>query len=403
MNRAMVVTVLWRLDGQERPAGSNPFLDVPSGRWFTEAVLWASGNGIAIGVEKDRFAPYEDITREQMATFLYRFAKLQEDIAPASSDLSRFPDEGQISRYAREAIAWAVAENLLQGSAQGNGIYLLPKSNTTRAQCAAILHRFDLWLQARVQQEKPTEPTEPTEPQPTEPDEKKLRPNPYPPESFTYQNGYPTCEGADTLLGVDVSQHQGEINWRRVKAAGMDFAMVRMGYRGYSVGNLRVDSYGKTNLRQARDAGLKVGAYFFSQAINPEEARQEAKFALEILEGYPLDLPLVYDWEFVSSDARTGKMNRQQVTACAIAFCQIVEEAGYRPMVYFNQDMAWNRLNLEELCRYDFWFAQYSRAMTFPYAVDIWQYTETGLVDGIPGRTDINLMFLPQSSKSAAI
>ncbi len=221
-----------------------------------------------------------------------------------------------------------------------------------------------------------------------------LAENPFEAQDFSYQNGYMTCTAADTALGLDVSEHQGQIDWQKVKAAGMEFAMIRLGYRGYSEGVICADSRARTNLEQAREAGLAIGAYFYSQAISIEEAQQEAEWVVEFLGDTQLDLPVVFDWEYVDQQARTGQMSGRQVTACALAFCQAVEEAGYSPMVYFNLDLAGRLLDLEALEPYGFWLAQYQDALTFPYEVAMWQYTSQGEVDGISEHVDLNLLFL---------
>ena len=221
----------------------------------------------------------------------------------------------------------------------------------------------------------------------------KLAENPYGPEDFEYQDDYLTCTAGDAMLGVDVSAHQGQVDWSQVAQSGMEFAMIRLGYRGYTSGGIYEDEYALENLSGAKNAGLQIGAYFYSQALTQEEAAEEARLCISILDGRGLDLPLVYDWEYVSQEARTGNMDRDTLMACVKAFCRTVEEAGYDAMVYFNPALAESLLDLEELLEYPWWLAMYSEHMTFPYAVQMWQYTASGTVPGIPGNTDINLWF----------
>jgi GH25 family lysozyme M1 (1,4-beta-N-acetylmuramidase) len=228
----------------------------------------------------------------------------------------------------------------------------------------------------------------------TEPTLPALEANPYLAEDFEYDGAYLRCNVANARLGVDVSEHQSVIDWAQVKEAGFEFAMVRVGYRGYTEGKLFADSSFENHLKGAREAGLDVGVYFFSQALTPKEAKEEAAFVLKALKRKQLDLPVVFDWEYVSDDVRTGIMNGRTLTDCAIAFCEAVEAKGYDAMVYFNQDQAKNMYRLEELTDYDFWLAMYSDQMDFPYRVEMWQYTEEGSVPGIEGNTDINL-YLP--------
>lgn len=229
-------------------------------------------------------------------------------------------------------------------------------------------------------------------PAPTEPPY-TLPPSPVAPEDFRYEGDYLTCTAADTVMGIDVSSHQGAIDWEAVADAGVKFAFVRLGYRGYGNGSLQTDPYVMLNLKGARQAGIAVGAYFFSQAVSVEEAQKEAAYALGILEGFALDLPLVFDWEYVSDTARTADVDARTLTDCTLAFCRAVEAAGYAPMVYFNTSQAQKRLYLQELEQYPWWLAKYDPDMAFPCRADQWQYTNQGTVPGISGTVDINLMF----------
>lgn len=228
-----------------------------------------------------------------------------------------------------------------------------------------------------------------TDPVPSLPEE-----NPYSASDFEYENGYLRCTAADARLGIDVSEHQQTVDWEQVKDAGIDFVMLRVGYRGYTEGKRFRDSRFLQHLAGAREAGLDVGVYFFSQAITPEEARKEAEFLLVILKDDPAEMGIAFDWEFVSADARTGNVDGRTMTDCAIAFCETIAQAGHKPMVYFNQHQALEQYALEELTAYDFWLAMYTDEMTFPYRVDMWQYTEEGTVPGVDGPVDINL-YLP--------
>ncbi len=224
-----------------------------------------------------------------------------------------------------------------------------------------------------------------------------LTANPYGPEDFALADGYLTCLADESWLGIDVSEHQGVIDWETVATTPVRFAMVRMAFRGWgSEGKIQADEYGMSNLIGARDAGLQVGVYFFSQAISVEEAIEEAHFLLALLDGRPLDLPVVFDWETVSSeDARTAKMDKTTLNACAQAFCREIEEAGYEAMVYFNLDLARRMLRLIDLqeAGYDFWLALYREDLRSAYRVRMWQYTDSGTVAGIKGKVDLNLYF----------
>ena len=143
----------------------------------------------------------------------------------------------------------------------------------------------------------------------------------------------------------------------------------------------------------ATAAGLKVGAYFFSQAVNVAEATEEANFVLDAIKDWTLEMPVAYDWECLADDYRTVNTEPRTVTDCATAFCDTVANAGYDTMVYFNPSQSRHEMYLAELVDYDFWLAMYSDSMTYEYKIDMWQYTNEGTVPGIKGKVDINLYF----------
>lgn len=221
--------------------------------------------------------------------------------------------------------------------------------------------------------------------------------NRYDPQAFTQEeNGWITYEknGRKALTGIDVSVYQGDIDWEAVAQSGVEFAIIRLGYRGYSQGAIQLDRNFEQNMRGALEAELDVGVYFFSQATTVLEAEEEADFVLENLRGYPITFPVVFDWEFVTADqARTHEMEGEALTDCALAFCELVATAGYTPMVYFNQDIGYFYYQLDELDQYPFWLAEYDSKPDFFYDFEIWQYTHTGTVPGIQGSVDLNLAF----------
>lgn len=242
-----------------------------------------------------------------------------------------------------------------------------------------------------------TEASEPEEI--TEPEDSLLPPpkaNPYDSNDFQYDpDNHLTCIPGDSITGIDVSHHQGEIDWEQVRQSGVEFVMIRVGYRGYGQsGKLVEDTNFRDNIQGALDAGLDVGVYFFSQALNREEAAEEAAFLLERIGDYEITMPVVYDWEYVSDEARTANVDARTLTDCSNYFCQIVAEAGYQPMVYFNRHQAANLLHLEELTEYPFWLAAYTDRMTFPYRVEMWQYTDSARVPGIDGPVDMDILLL---------
>lgn len=242
-----------------------------------------------------------------------------------------------------------------------------------------------------------TEPTtEETFPEPEETVEVTIPPeaNPYTKWDFQYNHrNYILCTRQDSYPGIDVSFYQHDIDWPKVKAAGIQFAMIRLGIRGWgSAGKLVEDEYAQKNLKEAKEAGLAIGAYFFSQATNIDEVDDEISFLLSILGNTRLDLPLVLDWERITEEgSRSKDVDRRTLTDMLLHYCQEVEKLGYQPMIYFNPNQAKTLLYLNELEDYPFWLAFYTDRMTYPFRVEMWQYTETGRIPGIEGNVDINV------------
>ena len=208
------------------------------------------------------------------------------------------------------------------------------------------------------------------------------------------EKGRPAYPGA--VFGVDVSEHQGVIDWEKARADGVEFAILRIGYRGYSEGSLQIDGSFARNYVEARSAGLPVGVYFFSQAVSVEESREEAAYVLELLDGVPLELPVFYDWE-ESSKGRTAGKATSAVGDYALAFCRGVTEGGYEAGVYFNQRYGYSIMHLEYLTDYSFWIAEYETYQSFGYQTAFWQFSGSGRVDGIDVIVDMDLMYAPEA------
>ena len=238
---------------------------------------------------------------------------------------------------------------------------------------------------------------EPTEEEDTSPASvlHLLPENPYNKFDFQYDGWFLKSTATECLSGIDVSSYQGDIDWEQVAEAGVDFAIIRLGYRGYESGKLVEDKFARQNLEGAASAGIPLGVYFFSQALTMEEAREEAQFVLDMIDPYEIAMPVVFDWEHVNNEsARTNGMDPYVATDCAKAFLEVIDEAGYWPMMYFNTFQARKLFYLDQLMEYDFWLALYSDRLTFPYKVDMWQYTCTGAIPGISGDVDVNVLFL---------
>lgn len=192
--------------------------------------------------------------------------------------------------------------------------------------------------------------------------------------------------------GIDVSKFQSTINWSQVKAAGIDFAIIRVGYRGATAGALVEDSQYRANIRGATAAGIPVGLYFYSQAINEEEAREEALMVLSLCGGYRISYPIYYDTENFGG-GRADKISAAQRTACAIAFCETIRSAGYTAGVYSYASWFYNNLNFSNISKYPIWIAQYRDKLDFKYGYSIWQYTGSGRVPGISTAVDMNIAY----------
>lgn len=214
------------------------------------------------------------------------------------------------------------------------------------------------------------------------------KPSPQPPTQTTAPT--PTQPERPSVLGIDVSEHQEVIDWQQVKDSGMEFVMIRVGWRGYTQGELFADTLAQTHYAGAKAAGLKVGAYIFSQATTPAEGIEEANYLLEQTKDWDIDMYLALNWEHVGEENRTEAVDARALTDITKAFCQTVAKANKRPMVYFDAYLASTRLLLEELTEYPFWLAQYAEEMSLAFPVKMWQYTCTGRIGGIDEDVDIN-------------
>lgn len=210
-----------------------------------------------------------------------------------------------------------------------------------------------------------------------------------------YKDGDLLCYAAgEYLAGIDVSAHQGVIDWQNVKNAGVEFAVIRAGYRGSTEGLLYEDEQFRYNMDGAQDVGISVGVYFYSQALNEEEAREEAEFVCELLEAYQPELPVFYDWEHGTGTGRISSAYDVSLTDCAVTFCEYIKARGYQAGVYFNQDYGYHHLDLLRLQDYTLWLAEYNDAPTFRYHFDWLQYTDNGYVPGIPVPVDLDIIIV---------
>lgn len=218
-----------------------------------------------------------------------------------------------------------------------------------------------------------------------------VKPAPKPPAETTPTSAptqAPTQPTTPPVKGIDVSEHQENIDWQKVKDAGVEFVMIRVGFQGYTEGQFHPDNLAQTHYNGAKAAGLKVGAYIFSQAISAEEGKKNAEYLLEQTKDWEIDLYLAINWEDTGN--RTTSVDARCLTDITKAFCQTVAQAGKKPIVYFSTDLAKNRMYLEELKDYPFWLSQYTAEMDFSHPVTMWQFTNTGRIPGINVDVDID-------------
>ncbi len=205
-----------------------------------------------------------------------------------------------------------------------------------------------------------------------------------------------------SYVGVDISKDTGDVNFYGLKTAGVDYVMIRLGARGYSSGQIALDENFKENIEGAIAEGLGVGVYFYSQAISQEEAVQEANLVLQNLEPYRANIkyPVAFDMEFVANDeARIDGLSREDRTAIATAFLEAVRGRGYVPMLYGNKEWLIKEIDLAKLQDYDVWLAQDEDIPDYPYQYAMWQYTSTGVVNGIRGDANLNICFVGYSQR----
>ena len=217
-------------------------------------------------------------------------------------------------------------------------------------------------------------------------------------EQSMIQSGYaqacPDEIASLTRFGIDVSQYQGSIDWNSVKESGVEYAFIRVGARGYVSGEIYEDETFLENLYGAKEAGIPVGVYFFSQSVSNEEAVEEAEYVLSVLNGYSLELPVVFDFELPADEqARTHDLNSSEIASQAQVFLEHIQQGGYQPMLYLNSGLfsIYENAGLTE--QWPIWYAEYGVSQPDRCGLDIWQYSETGTLPGISDHTvDLNLM-----------
>lgn len=195
------------------------------------------------------------------------------------------------------------------------------------------------------------------------------------------------------VLGIDVSKWQKEIDWDKVKNEGVDFAIIRCGYRGSVTGSLVEDPYFEQNIKGARAAGIKVGVYFFTQAVNEVEAVEEASMVISLVRDYELQYPVFIDTEGAGGNGRADSLNVEERTAVCEAFCTTVKNAGLEAGVYASRNWYNNKLTTSTLESYAIWLAEYRSVPLYQGYYQMWQYTSKGKINGINGNVDLNVSY----------
>lgn len=232
-----------------------------------------------------------------------------------------------------------------------------------------------------------------------------LKKNSYDPSNLTETAGlkkYTDGSKKISQIGVDISKHDGTVNFERLKSDGVDYVMIRLGARGYNTGQLSLDDNFAENMEAAVKAELNIGVYFYSQAINQEEALQEAYFLIQTLEPYRahINFPVAFEMENIANDkARIDGLSRSDKTTIACTFLEAIKAAGYIPMVYGNKEWLIKNVDLTRLQDYDVWLSQDQDTPDYPYLYTMWQYTTTGSVNGITGDASLNISFVNYSDR----
>lgn len=411
-----------------------PFSDVAATAWYAEAVTRLAETGIVNGYPDGSFRPGSDVTWGEALKLILRAAGFPEqtpaeaesgkpkphwaqgyldfaeasdylaegsvsdlnaaitrnemaDLCAAALELTALPPERPFADSERESVLRLYAADILEGSFDADGARVFRGgSRLTRAELCALMLRVQDYVERtwilfagyRV------------------PIDHDLKRNPYDITAFSTRNGRQVYDDGVTPVhyGIDVSTYQGKIDWAKVAADGIEFAIIRCGFRTYTQGQLGEDDYFEDNIRGALANGLKVGVYFFSQALTVAEVREELAYTLDLIRGWDITLPVVFDWEQVTVfSSRSRIPDWQTVTDCIVAFCDGVAAAGYQPMTYYNPSMAYLRLDLPRLAQYPKWLAHYVEATNYYYDFQMWQYGSSGQVNGIDGRVDMDILF----------
>lgn len=227
--------------------------------------------------------------------------------------------------------------------------------------------------------------------------------NKYVKSHFVYKNpimSYYINGKEASWFGVDISSKQGVVDFKKLKKAGCDYVMIKVGGRGYSSGEIVLDEKLKDYMTGAKNAGLDIGVYFFSQAITKDEIEEEVQTLLEAIKDYSVNYPIVFDMEEIEGDmARVDSLDIDSRTSLAKQFLDDVKKAGYTPMLYGNKEWLVTKIDLEALSDYDIWLSQEADTPDYPYEFTMWQYDKEGTISGISEKTGMNISFVDYSQE----
>lgn len=415
------------------------FPDVTEKDWFCPYVTQLTRLGVVGGFGDGTFRPYENVTNGQALKLITRAVGYSEKSAPEKGHWAENYRKFAVSKkfigehdmedldapISRDAIADLTAAALgldtkdtsgspfsdskrgsvialakagiITGSMESGRPVFKGSSSITRAEISAVVCRISDYTDGKFIVFSDY----------LVPIRHELAANPYEMDLFYTENNRVRYDDLryDVQYGIDVSYYQGEIDWEAVAADGIDFAIIRVGYRGSSAGTLNEDERFWEYIEGAEAAGLDVGLYIFSQAVNAAEAREEAEYVLERIGDYEISYPIAFDWEPLSnSGSRTLNFNYSVLTDCALAFCEVIEDAGYTPMVYLNPSFAYLRYDISRLMNAEkiIWLAHYTNRSNYLYDFQIWQYGSSGSVDGIAGRVDMDVAFVNYGAEKGA-
>ncbi len=424
ITRGEMAAILQRVMNYQTVA-PNTYTDLPDGEWYAKPILAVSAAGVMQGAG-GKVRPTDPITRQEAAVLLAGAFNLD---AYSSTNLFAYDDHLQIADWAAEAVKTMTVLEFMKGA---NGLFR-PNDHITRAEAVQLLDNMvsgyynaagtytgtvdgtvlvntggvtlqDMTINGSLYVTagavgSPVVLRNVTvrgkiinqSGQPIEGADGAVEELP-PPEVDTGKENQKQWP-AGSIRGIDVSSHQKDIDWAKVAADGVEFAMLRVGYTGYGTGSINLDKYFHQNIQGAQANGIPVGVYYFSQAISVEEALKEVQLVLDNLSGYTLQCPVVFDWETISgADGRANDLDTQTLCDAANAFCGAVAAQGYTPMVYFNKKLATDHYDLTQISQYDFWYAYYQKEAEIPggYPYTMWQFTSSGKVNGIEGNVDLN-------------